>query len=109
MNEPEESLRERLNGETARTPWRNLLRFFASGSVIAVEDGLDLVEVAMRFANDDKIAVAAWLQAGRIGKVSDEQAAAWVEADAELWTVVVKPWLLVQRHKQRPHAYGPPH
>lgn len=92
-------LRARLNGETARMPWRELLRFFATGMVIAVEDGLDLVEVAMRIAKDDKQAVAAWLEEGRIGQVSDAQATAWLEADAALWTVVVKPWLLVQQTK----------
>jgi hypothetical protein len=91
--------RARINGETARMPWRELLRFFATGTVIAVDDGLDLVEVALRIANDDKQAVAAWLQAGRIGKVSDAQASTWLEADATLWTVVVKPWLLVQHAK----------
>lgn len=99
MNDPEELLRARLNAETARTPWRNLLRFFASGTVIAVEDGLDLVEVAVRIARDDKQAVAGWLEAGRIGKVSDVQAGAWLETDVALWTVVVKPWLLVQHDK----------
>lgn len=92
-------LRAKLNGETSRMAWTELLRFFAGGSVIAVDDGLDLVEVALRFAQDDKHAVQAWLQSGRIGRVSDAQAAAWLEQQAELWAVVVKPWVLVQREK----------
>jgi hypothetical protein len=31
-----------------------------------------------------------------IGKVTDEQASAWLAADTELWAVVVSPWVLVQ-------------
>lgn len=93
-------LRAKLNGETSRMAWRELQRFFAGGGVIVVQDGLDLVEVAMRIAQDDKAAVAAWLESGSIGRASDEQARAWLEQDAELWAVVVKPWILVQRDKQ---------
>jgi len=92
-------LRARLNGETARLRWQELQRFFAAGSVIAVDDGLDLVEVALRVATDDKDAVARWMAGNRLGPVSDRQALAWLAEDAELWTVVVKPWILVQREK----------
>lgn len=92
-------LRAKLNGETSRMPWRELLRFFAGGNVIAVDDRLDLVDVAVKFAQDDKPAVETWLQAGRIGRVADSQAQSWLDDDVELWAVVVKPWLLVQREK----------
>lgn len=93
-------LRAKLNGETSRMAWRELLRYFAGGNVLAVQDGLDLVEVAVRIAQDDKDAVAAWLQADCIRQVSDEQARIWVDADAALWAVVVKPWVLVQQSKE---------
>lgn len=103
MTEPQsqdDSLRAKLNGETARFAWKELQRFFASGTVIAVHDELDLVEVALQIANDNKEAVAQWMAAGRLGQVSDEQAQSWLQADAALWTVVVRPWILVQ---QRAH------
>ncbi len=98
-NNEQSALRATLNAETARFQWKELQRFFAAGSVIAVADGLDLVEVALRIASDDKAAVAQWMEQGRIGRVSDEQALAWLEQDAVLWTVVVKPWILVQAEK----------
>lgn len=79
--------------------WKELLRFFASGTVIAVSEQLDMIEVAACIADDDKNAVAQWLAEGSIAKVSDAQASAWLEADMELWTVVVKPWILVQQEK----------
>ena len=73
--------------------------FRSGGTVIAVSDQLDLVEVALRITQDDKAAVAQWMAENRVGKVSDQQAAAWLEADALLWTVVVRPWILVQQEK----------
>jgi hypothetical protein len=98
-----EELRAKLNLETSRMPWRELLRHFAGGAVIAVSDDLDLVDVATRIASDDSAAIAQWMEEQRVAKVSDEQAAAWLEQDAALWAVVVKPWVLVQQNK-RPRA-----
>lgn len=92
----DELLRAKLNQETARMPWKELQRYFAGGTVIAVSHELDLVEVAARIANDDKAAVSQWMSENRIAKVSDEQALAWWDADIVLWAVVVKPWILVQ-------------
>lgn len=97
---PDELLRAKLNAETARFAWKELQRFFAAGTVIAVDDELDLVEVALQIANDNKEDVARWMNAGQLGRVSDEQAQTWLDAEAELWTVVIKPWILVQ---QRAH------
>jgi hypothetical protein len=92
-------LRAKINGETSRMPWTELQRFFASGAVILISDDLDLVDVAVRIAQDDKDAVAQWMAEDRIGRVSDAQARAWLEGDVTLWAVVVKPWILVQREK----------
>lgn len=89
-------LRTKINLETSRMPWTELQRFFASGVVIAVSDDLDLVDVAVSIANDDTAAVKQWMQENRVTRVSDAQAAAWLETDASLWAVVVKPWILVQ-------------
>ena len=96
-NKEQELLRAKINGETARMRWSELERFFASGVVIAVAPQLDLVDVALRIASDDKDAVARWMNEGSVGRASDEQAAAWHTADTELWAVVVKPWILVQQ------------
>jgi hypothetical protein len=92
-------LRAKLNQETARMQWKDLQRYFAAGMVIGVSPELDLVEVAARVAMDDKDAVARWMRENRLAKVGDTQAAAWWDADITLWTVVVKPWILVQPPK----------
>ena len=92
----DENLRAKINLETSRIAWSELQRFFAAGTAVYVAANLDLIEVATRIADDDKAQVQQWMQQGLLGQVSDEQARAWFEVDAELWAVVVKPWVLVQ-------------
>jgi hypothetical protein len=91
------ALRAQLNAETAPMPWTELQRFFAAGMVVTVSDALDLIDVAAAIASDDKHSVTQWMERGLLGKASDAQAGAWLAADAILWTVVVKPWILVQQ------------
>ena len=93
---PQEIFRAKVNLETSRMAWKELQRYFASGVAVAVDAELDLVEVAFQFSKDNKAQVERWLLKGKVGKVSDAQAAAWVETDAEMWAVVVSPWVLVQ-------------
>jgi hypothetical protein len=90
----------KLNQETARMPWKELQRHFAGGNVVVVGDGLDLIEVAARIADDDKDSVGRWLADGSVAKANDAQAQAWLDADVSLWAVVVKPWVLVQQRKE---------
>jgi hypothetical protein len=92
-------LRAELNAETAQMAWKELLRFFAAGTVIFIGKELDLVDVALHMSRDDKDVIAQWLEQGGIAKVTDQQAKAWLEADLMLWTVVVRPWILVQPEK----------
>jgi hypothetical protein len=67
--------------------------------VIVVSNDLDLVDVAARFSIDDKVTVEQWLSQSKLAKVSDEQAKTWLDADALLWAVVARPWVLVQDKK----------
>lgn len=88
-----------LNLETSRISWKELQRFFASGVAIHVSDALDLIEVAIQISKDNQAQVLQWMEAGQITRVSDAQALAWYEADAEVWAVVVRPYVLVQAAK----------
>jgi len=96
QTDPSEVLRAKLNLDTGRLPWAELQRHFARGAVVRVAQGLDLVEVAYRFIQDDKAAVAAWLAAGQVVRADDDEARAWQARGAEFWAVVVAPWVLVQ-------------
>lgn len=96
MENKQEIYRAKVNLETSRIAWKELQRFFASGVAIFVSDELDMVEVALQISEDNQTQVAHWLATGQLGKVTDEQALAWFETDAEVWAVVVSPYVLVQ-------------
>lgn len=103
-NNQQEILRAKVNLETATIAWKELQRFFASGAAILVSKDLDLVEVAFQISEDNKKQVTQWLNTSKIGAVTDAQALAWYEADAEVWAVVVSPYVLVQEIKNVLHS-----
>ncbi len=89
--------KEKVNLETSLIAWKELQRFFAGGVAVFVASDLDLVDAAYQFSTDNKDQVALWMQSHQVALVSDQQAIDWLEADAEVWAVVVKPWILVQQ------------
>lgn len=89
-------LKAKLNLETAQVAWTELQRFFAQGSVIWLDDTLDLIEVAHAIAADDSPAIKTWMEDRSLAQVSDAQAQHWLEQDTWLWSVVIRPLILVQ-------------
>lgn len=100
----QEIFRAKVNLETSVIAWKELQRFFASGAAIQVSKDLDLVEVAFQISKDNKSQVALWLSDDQIGAVTDAQALAWYESDADVWAVVVSPYVLVQEIKNVLHS-----
>lgn len=98
--EQQEILRAKVIMETSRIEWKELQKFFAGGLAVAVSAKLDLIEVALQMHGDNKAQFEEWLSAGMVGKVTDEQAAAWLDSDADMWAVVVSPWVLVQERME---------
>ena len=96
MTGDKKSLFAHLNGETGRIDWQALQPWFAKGDTLQVVKGVDLVAVATALASDDAGMIKGWLDAGQLGPVSESQASAWFDANAEVWAVVVLPWILVQ-------------
>jgi hypothetical protein len=96
-------LHDKINRETARVQWSELERHFAHGSVVYVSEELDLVEVALRVAHDDKASITRWMNEGKVAKVSDLQARTWEAAGTPLWALVVSPFVLVQPEKHKLH------
>lgn len=97
MNTPdEETEKAKLNLEIGQMAWSVLQVFFASGNAISVSPNLDLVEVAFQMSQDNKEQIEVWMAEGKVGQVSDDQARAWYANDAQLWALVVRPWVLVQ-------------
>ena len=94
-----ELIRAKLVTETAKMAWTDLQRFFANGSTLYVAAELDLIDVAFAFQQDQADQVKPWLEQTLVAPVSTDQAKNWVKQDSLLWTVVVKPWVLIQLPK----------
>ncbi|MDP4536551.1 DUF2288 domain-containing protein [Alkalimonas collagenimarina] len=94
--ETPELIKAKITSETARINWLELQKFYAAGSVVAVDVALDLVDVAFAFSQDDSAQVQSWLEQGSVARVSEPQAQQWFDAKQELWAVVISPWVLVQ-------------
>ncbi len=92
----DDELRVSLNNETGKLEWAELARHFARGVVIKVDENIDLIEVALRFARDDRQAVEKWLTSGEVAKATDDDAIHWNEDNAIFWAVVSAPYVLVQ-------------
>ena len=94
---PQEKVeRYKINAETGRLPWKALEKFFASGNLVYVAGSLDLVDVAYEFSIDNTVKTRQWLDSGHLGKLSDEQAIQFHKNNTEFWSVVVRPWVLIQ-------------
>jgi len=98
-------LKEEIHSETATIAWSELQRFFAAGKAIHVSPDLDLIDVALQISSDNSDAIRQWMNDGKLAHVSDDQARYWIDTDATVWAVVVKPWVLVQDLKENHHEH----
>jgi hypothetical protein len=89
-------IKARLNLETSRIHWHDLQTYYARGHVVRVAADTDLLNVACELAADNKAQFEHWLASGRVGDVTPDLARAWHQNNAELWAVVIAPWVLVQ-------------
>lgn len=99
-------LRHEYHSQTAQIPWHELQTYYARGSVVCVEPGLDLVEVAVQLGLDNTAQFEQWISEGSVAGVSEHQALAWYEGNTALWAVVAAPWVLVQEHYQQEVSDG---
>ena len=95
-DETPEDLLAKINRETSKMVWTEVLPFFAKGMAIYVSHKMDLVKVAYELSIDNKKQLEEWMTEGLVANVSDEQASAWHESNILVWAVVIKPWVLVQ-------------
>ena len=89
----------KIVAETAKIRWKELEKFYAQGKLILVSETLNLVEVGYSISLDDATKIIAWMEEGLLVKEFNNQANAWHKEDAEVWSVVIHPWVLVQAIK----------
>lgn len=95
----DEELLQKLNGETAQLPWKELESHFARGVVVRVDPELDLVDVAMSFSRDERNDIEALMSDGKVSTATDDDAIRWSEQQPTFWAIVVAPWVLIQEKK----------
>jgi len=104
-NQLDDILRQDIFAGTAKIAWTHLQSLFASGKVIYVAHNLDLIETALQISNDNTEVVKEWMENGKLAHISDEQARLWINSDASVWAVVIKPWVLVQDIEKTQHEH----
>ncbi len=99
MREVERLVQEekaKIVAQTAKIPWKDLEKFYAQGKLILVSDTLNIVDVGYSISLDDATKIIEWMEHGLLVKEFNNQAKAWHNEDAEVWSVVIHPWVLVQ-------------
>lgn len=96
INLKPEELRQKLNLETGQLAWHELARSFARGVVVVTDSSMDLIEVAVALAVDNKAQFEDWVAKGKVWRATDEDAKSWHANNQLFWSVVIPPWVLVQ-------------
>ena len=91
-----ESTKDKLLAETSTARWHDLQRFFAQGALLKVDQTLDLLDVAVLFAEDRAKELEPLLSDLKVSQPSNDLARSWYQENPLLWTVVVAPYVLVQ-------------
>ena len=102
MDQLEQLIQEekaKIVAETAMIHWKELEKFYAQGLLILVSDTLDLVEVAYAISQDEADQVTQWMDSGLLLRDFNQQAIEWEKENCEVWSVVIRPWVLVQEIK----------
>ena len=97
MPKQEQDLRSKLEAEIGTADWKVIRPHFLRGAIIIVSAELDLIDVAVKVAEDDTCTIQAWIEEGKLTKPFPEDAKRWEEDEEELSALVVEPFVLVSR------------
>jgi hypothetical protein len=85
-----------LNRETGKLSWQELQPYFAKGSLLHLETGYDLVDIAASLVKDDKSIILPLIENKLLGQLQDETAKTF-DLTNMFWAVVVAPWVVIQK------------
>lgn len=96
MKGADPELLDELTQEIGIVSWSELERHFARGSVILVDEHLDLIHVANCMIQDDTMQIKRWLDANQLLLAIDGLALGWSSSEISFEAMVVAPWVLVK-------------
>ena len=88
---------ESFKRDLAEVSWRELKIHLKRDAIIIVAAELDLVDVGVAVADDDKASVETWIAACQLNKPTEKQLESWEQAaDKRFQMLIVQPFILVQ-------------
>ncbi|MCD6186912.1 MAG: DUF2288 domain-containing protein [Desulfuromusa sp.] len=88
---------ESFKRDLAEVNWRELKIHLQRDSIIIVAAELDLIEVAVAVADDDKTRVEIWIAENQLAKPTAEHLERWQqESGNRFQMLIVQPFILVQ-------------
>ncbi|MDJ0843755.1 DUF2288 domain-containing protein [Crocosphaera sp.] len=92
-----EEIRKRLQEDMADVSWDDIKPHAQRDAVIVVNDELNLLDVGVAIAQDDKMMVERWITKQLINKPSNQQLSDWnINPTQSFKTLIVQPFVLVQ-------------
>ncbi len=96
-----ENLRKRLTEDIADVNWNDIKPHAQRNAVIVVNENLNLLDVGVAIAQDDKIVVERWITENLISKPSNEQLSHWNDNTTQLFTtLIIQPFVLIQQSEE---------
>lgn len=98
MNEPKNKteLLEKLTRECTPIDWLRLKPHYNQDILITVQKDLDIINVGIEMANDNKIQIEKWIHEKKLVKPTPEQINAWDQQNTRFKSLVISPYVLMQ-------------
>ena len=91
------NVRNKFEKDLAEVTWRDLRFHLQKDAIIIVAEDLDLVDVAVAVASDDKEQVSMWIAVGKLSKPDQEQIDQWeAQQDKPFRMLIAQPYILSQ-------------
>jgi hypothetical protein len=90
------SIQEQLAQDLADVSWKDIIPHCQRDAVIAVYEGLDMIEVGVAIAQDNIAQVQVWVEEQLLQKPSADQLSLWNQSPEQLFSVlIVAPYVLM--------------
>jgi hypothetical protein len=88
---------DQFKKDLAEVCWKDLRIHLQHGGIIIVDEGLELIDVAVAVAEDRKPQVETWIAEGALTKPDSEQIEVWeTELEKPFRLLIVQPFILIQ-------------
>lgn len=89
--------RDQFKNDLAEVDWKDMRIHLQRDVIILVADDLDLVDVAVGVAEDNKDQISLWISSGKLVKPTREQLDQWEnQLDKPFRMLIAQPYILAQ-------------